>query len=480
MKNFSQTESISWAEFEFGQAQLVDERLNKRLVKIANDFLQQPTASITQAAGSAAQAQRTYDFFKNEFIAPEQILEPHLHRTLQRCTENKTVLMINDTSYLDFTTQPDKKGLGPLATPNSAGMLVHPILASNTDGVPLGIADIQVWSRPIDEFGKSSHRQKRATDEKESQKWLNSYLKTITFQNEHPEIDFVFCADRESDVFDLFELTQPDAPDARRPHLLIRAAQDRRVLTDDDHLSRIWKTMEQQPVAGTYQIDVPRHEKQKARTATLEVRFKKLTILPPKNQSSPGRSPITLWAIWAFENDPPQDVEALSWMVLTTIEINSIEDAIQKIHWYKLRWLIEWLFKILKSGCNFEKRQLETADRLHRCLILDLIVAWQILYMLKIGREHPNLPCTTLFEADEWKAVFMFVKKTTSVPKIIPSLQEMIRLVAILGGFLNRKSDGEPGITVLWRGLHRLNDITQSYRLFFANRKSQEKLVRND
>jgi hypothetical protein len=181
MKNFSQTESISWAEFEFGQAQLVDKRLNQRLVKIANDFLQQPTASITQATGSAAQAQRTYDFFKNKFIEPEQILKPHLNRTLQRCSENKFVLMINDTSYLDFTTQPDKKGLGPLATQNSAGMLIHPILASTTDGVPLGIADIQVWTRSKDEFGKSNNRQKRATDEKESQKWLNSYLKTITF-----------------------------------------------------------------------------------------------------------------------------------------------------------------------------------------------------------------------------------------------------------------------------------------------------------
>jgi hypothetical protein len=484
MKIPTSTETTNWAEHEFGLAQLIDNRLNKRLAKIASDFYQQPTASIPQVSGSAAQAQRTYDFFKNPFIDVEQIHHSHSVRTIERCSQHKTVLVPNDTSYLDFTSQPAKKGMGSLASKNSSGMLLHPSLAVSTDGVPLGITDIQVWSRPKEDFGKSAHRQNRPIDEKESQKWLNSYLNVACIQAEHPDINFVSISDRESDVFDLFELIQaddvPTTPDGRRPHLLIRAAQDRRVLDDDDRISRVWKTMEQQPLAGTYQIEVPRTEKQKARTATLEVRFKKLTILPPKNQSAPNRQPITLWAIWAFEKNPPNDCEQLSWMLLTSIEINSVQDAIEKIHWYKLRWLIEWLFKILKSGCQFEKRQLDTAERLQKCLLIDLVVAWRILYMIKIGRQLPNLPATTLFEEDEWKALYMYVNKTTALPQKIPTLHEGILLVAILGGFLNRKSDGEPGTTVLWRGLHRLCDITQSYRLFFANPESQGKLSRKD
>lgn len=293
--------------------------------------------------------------------------------------------------------------------------------------------------------------------------------------------------DREADVFELFELTQSDdipmTDDGKRPELLIRAAQDRRVIdnhADDAELSRIWATMEQQAVAGSYTIEIPRKQKQATRTAELDIRYAELTVMPPQNRSTKKQQPITLWAVWANEKNPPDGVDPISWLLLTTIPVQNLDDAIEKINWYKLRWLIEILFKILKSGCEFEKRQLDTDDRLERCLVIDLIVAWRILYMVKIGREHPNLPCTTLFEDDEWQALYCYVNKTTAIPEHIPSLQEAVRMVAKLGGFLGRKRDGDPGVTVLWCGLHRLNDITQSFRLFYANPKSQGKLMRKD
>jgi hypothetical protein len=481
-----QQDAISWAQFEFGQAQLIDERLNKRLVKIVSDFYRQPNASIPQASGSAAQAQAAYNFFQNEFIEPEQILESHLQRTIERCQEEKTVLMMNDTTYLDFSTQPAKKGMGTLAKKNSWGMLAHPTFAVSPAGVPLGVIDVQVWSRAKDEFGKSEQRQQRLIAEKESQKWLNSYLATAKIQAQQADTSFVVIGDREADVFELFELTQSDdipmTPDGKRPDLLIRAAQDRRVTSTnpcDPNTSRIWETMEKQTVAGTYQLEVPRHDKQPERTTEIEVRFAKLTILPPKNRTNKERLPITLWAIWAQETKPPEGVEPISWMLLTTIPINSLQDAIEKIFWYKLRWLIELLFKILKSGCCFEKRQLETADRLHKCLVIDIIIAWRILYMIKIGREHPNLPCTALFDDGEWKALYCFVNNTTVLPNEVPTLHQAVRMVARLGGFLDRKNDGEPGIISLWRGLHRLNDISLSFRLFYANPTCQVKVMRN-
>jgi len=487
MNNKFQNDSTCWAEHELGQAQLIDKRLNKRLVKIAADFMLQPHASIPQASGSAAQAQATYNFFKNQFIAVEQILEPHRQRTSQRCTETNTILMVNDTSYLDFTSQPEKKGLGTLATEKSQGMLVHPTLAVTSEGVPLGIADLQVWTRARDDFGQSEQRYERLITEKESIKWLNSYRAAAKFQAQHPTTRFVSVGDREADVFELFELTQSDdipmTDDGERPELLIRASQDRRVIDnndDDAAMSRIWATMEQQDVAGTYTIEIPRKKKQPTRTAELEIRYAELTVMPPKNRSTKKQQPITLWAVWAHEKNPPKDVDPVSWLLLTTIPVNNLDDAIEKINWYKLRWLIEILFKILKSGCEFEKRQLDTDDRLERCLVIDLIVAWRILYMVKIGREHPNLPCSTLFEDDEWQALYCYVNKTTNLPEHLPSLQQAIRMVAKLGGFLGRKSDGDPGVTVLWRGLHRLNDITQSFRLFYANPKSQGKLMRKD
>jgi len=139
------------------------------------------------------------------------------------------------------------------------------------------------------------------------------------------------------------------------------------------------------------------------------------------------------------------------------------------------RWLIELLFKVLKSGCRFEDRQLETAKRLQRCLIVDLVVAWRILYMTTVGRQQPHLACTALFEDDEWKALYCYVNQTTQLPQEVPTLQTVVRMVAKLGGFLGRKHDGEPGIKTFWLGLHRLTDITAAWRLFNPQLKKSRK-----
>ena len=481
------TTDSSWAQQEFGPARLVDERLVKRLVKIADDFYKQPQASIPQASGDAGQAKATYRFFDNDDIKIDDLLAPHRQRTGERCADHQTVLMLNDTSYLEFTGHPATQGLGALSQKETLGMLIHPTLAATLEGTPLGLADLQIWTRPQEDFGKSHRLKERAVAEKESQKWLNSYRATVGFQNNHPALHLVFISDRESDIFDLFDLAQAAPlearlePTAKRPDLLIRVAQNRCLVPTDpesseDHIAKhLWEFLANQPLAGIYAIDVPRRDKQPARHAELEIRFAEVMIALPKGQPKRGRQPVKLWAIWAHEKNPAAGVEPISWMLLTTIPVTTLADAIEKIQWYTRRWLIELLFKVLKSGCRFEDRQLETADRLQRCLVIDLVVAWRILYMTTIGRELPNLPCTTLFEDDEWQALYGFVNQTTVLPQGVPSLQAAIRMVAKLGGFLGRKSDGEPGSKTLWLGLHRLNDITTAWRLFNPQRKKSKK-----
>lgn len=486
--------SGSWAQQEFGAAQLVDERLTKRLIMITEDFYQQPNASIPQASGTPSRMKATYRFFANEDITVEQMLEAHRHRTSQRCADQSTVLMLNDTSMLNFSTHPATEGLGQLRDKKMLGMLIHPTLAATPAGEPLGLADLQIWTRPLEALGQHKRRRQRATAKKESQKWLNSYQATVGFQAEHPELRCVYIADRESDVFDLFELahaapasaSKPSEPQAtntaKRPELLIRAAQDRRVLenasaTDQENqtLKRLWQALEQQPLAGTYTLEVPPKDKQPARRADMEIRFAQLTVLPPRVRRRNISQPVILWAIWAHEQNPPPGVKPISWMLLTTMPITTLEEALEKILWYTRRWLIELLFKVLKSGCRFEDRQLETVKRLQRCLIVDLVVAWRILYMTTVGRQQPHLACTALFEDDEWKALYCYVNHTTQLPQDVPTLQAVVRMVAKLGGFLGRKHDGEPGIKTFWLGLHRLTDITAAWRLFNPQRKKSRK-----
>jgi hypothetical protein len=175
-----------------------------------------------------------------------------------------------------------------------------------TTGVPLGITDIQVWSRPPADFGKAAQRHLRLITEKESQKWLHSYYQTAIIQAQIPTPRAVVIGDRESDIYELFELIPsnqiPTTPDGRRPELLIRAAQYRRVRTADDTIQCLWTFMEQQSVAGTYKIKILRKGSQRARTAKIQIRFAPVTILPPKNQAPAGRQPITLWAVWPRKN----------------------------------------------------------------------------------------------------------------------------------------------------------------------------------
>ena len=147
------------------------------------------------------------------------------------------------------------------------------------------------------------------------------------------------------------------------------------------------------------------------------------------------------------------------------------EQAIEKLMWYARRWGIEVLHRTLKSGCRIEQRQLGQADRIEACLAIDLVVAWRIYYLNKLGREVPQAPCTVYFEEAQWKALMVFTTNNHVAPAQPPTLREAIRRVASLGGFLGRKSDGEPGTQTLWIGLQRLDDIVTMWR--FMNDATQ-------
>jgi len=154
-------------------------------------------------------------------------------------------------------------------------------------------------------------------------------------------------------------------------------------------------------------------------------------------------------------------------MLLTTLEVKDFEQACEKLIWYTKRWGIEIYHRTLKSGCKIENRQLGNVERLETCLAIDMVVAWRIYHLTKLGRETPDLPCTVFFEDSEWQALVCFVHKIPIPPEKPPSLKEAVRMVASLGGFLGRKSDGEPGTQTTWLGLQRLDDITAMWVVMY-------------
>lgn len=452
------TQGQTWAEREFGTAELGDQRLNKRLTMIANFFTNSPTLSIPQACGSWKVTKATYRFFDNDRIKEKEIQASHLNATEKRGANQRTVLAIQDTTQLDFTHHPGTEGLGLLSDESHLGLFYHPTLLLTPEKVPLGIIDQQVWTRPAEDFGKRGQRKKRPISEKESQKWLISLEETAKLQEKMSPVHFINIGDREADVFDLFVKSRN-----LRLDILLRAAWNRCVEHPEKYL---WNHMKEVPISGHITITVPRKKGQPHREARLSIRYDKISLKPPKHRRKEKKlKPVTVWAVWAHELNSPDGIEPISWMLLTTIPVHSFEEGLEKVQWYSCRWQIETFFKILKSGCRIEEIQLATAERIKRCLILYAIIAWRVLFLTMVSRNIPEMPCDVLLELEEWQALYCFINQSKTPPPEVPTLMEATRMIARLGGFLGRKHDGHPGPTVIWRGLQRLSDITSAWSL---------------
>jgi hypothetical protein len=452
-----------WAEAELGAVALGDRRLHRRVVRLARAFYARPQANLPQACGSRAATQAAYRFFAHEAVRMDALLAPHYQATLPRLAREPVVLAVQDTTSLDYSTQPALEGLGPLGSHREGpvGLLVHDTLAVTPAGLPLGLLDVQVWARDPAAFGKRHRRYTLPLAQKESAKWLRSLQAAARVQAQVPGTTVVSVGDREADLYELFVQAQ----DPAGPHLLVRATRER---VRADGQGSLWASVAAQAPAGTHRVLLPRRPGQRARVAALEVRFATVTLRPPKRKRT--LPPVRVAAIQAREVAPPAGVEPVQWLLLTTREVADLAQATEKLDWYTQRWTIEVFHRTLKSGCRIEDRQLGTAQRLENCLALDLVVAWRIVHLTMLGRATPAVPCTVGFEDAEWQALYGFVHRTPHLPPQPPTLREAVRMVAGLGGFLGRKGDGEPGTETLWRGLQDLAVIGEAWRIFSAPR----------
>jgi len=448
-----------WAKEELGEVDLGDQRLRKRLVSIAQAFYARPQANIPQACQTRVATKATYRFLDHPETSMEKVLAPHYEATLGRSSREEVVLAVQDTTSLNYTAHPATQNLGPIGyrLDRGIGLWLHETMAFNREGTPLGLLDVQCWARDAADFGKKKRRHRVPIEEKESYKWLLSFRKVAEAQKRCPKSTLVSVGDREADIYELFELALSDLTG---PKLLVRAEQDRLLAEGQGHL---WEKLAQQEVVGIQEIQVPRQKNRPARVARLEVRFAEVTLKPPQRKKE--RKELTLWAVWAREAEEPVEGGRIEWMLLTTCAVTTFEEAIEKLSWYTIRWGIEVFHRTLKSGCKVEERQLGHADRIETCLAIDMVVAWRIFHLVKLGRETPDVPCSVFFEEAGWKALVAHVTQNPKPPDHPPTLREAMRMVASLGGFLGRKGDGEPGTKSLWLGLQRLDDLSSMWKL---------------
>lgn len=455
-------ENEGWAGNEFREVELGDKRRTRRLIRLAEQRSENPNGSIAASCGEKSDTKAAYRFLDNEAVGAEAILEAHYQATADRATNEAIVLAVQDTTKLNYSSHHATQGLGYLNGLQFRGMYVHCTLLVTPQRVPLGLIDQQVWVRPVEKYQVEHDRRKQLpTEVKESQKWIVSLEATARVQQRLGQTRIINIGDSEGDIFDLFRKAEQ-----LQQEVIVRAANDRLV----DHEERLLRAyLLRQPVAGELTVQVPRNKGQPARTAHLEVRFAPVSVRPPAQRKKENLPSVHLWAVLAKEANAPEKVEAIHWLLLTTVVVGSFDQACVCIAWYTCRWVIETFHKVLKSGCRVEERQFGDAENIQRYLALDSVVAWRVLYLTMMGRDQPDLPCTVILEAHEWQALYCFLYHTNQPPQKTPSLGEATRWVARLGGFLGRKSDGSPGPMSIWRGLQRLSDIANAWLVFHVS-----------
>lgn len=431
---------------------LGDQRLNRRARRVLAKLGDKPQASIPAACGGWDETRAAYRLFDHEQVTAQQVLEPHYACSEQRIREHPRVLCIQDTTELDYTGKSDIEGLGPLNYETRRGLYLHPTVAVTPERLCLGVLDAWSWTREPGSLG--AEKGPRPIEEKESLRWLEGYQRVNELQAQTPDTQLIYVGDREADLYELFaERHQALHSQAPSAEWLIRAEHDRK-LADG---GKLWAALEQAPVLAQVEFDMPATEKRKARHIVQRLQVARLTLKAPYR---PGQQlpDVEVTALLAQEDHPPAGEEPISWVLLTSLPVDSAEQAGEILQWYLCRWQIEVFFKILKSGCKVEDLQLERLERLEPALAFYMIIAWRVLYLTMLGRTCPELPCNVVFAEEEWQAVYIVAKRQPP-PEVPPSLDEMVRMVAGFGGFLNRKGDGFPGPQTLWIGLQRSRDF---------------------
>lgn len=427
---------------EFKTIDLGDERLNRRAVLLAERLGQKPSASIPNACQSWAETAAAYRFLRNEEVSWDKVLAPHWQASQARMAEHKVVLCIQDTTELDYRGQ-GITGLGPLSYEAQRGLYLHPTYVVSAEREPLGVFNAWTWARQF----KDADGQRAGVCE--STRWIESYERIAESAQQLPTTRHVCIGDRESDMLELMR----KARELDYPADYLVRSQHNRVLPGG---AKLWEQVMAQAPLGRIRFMLAGGRGRKSRQVEQDIRVQRLSL------KDKGKADIDVTCLIASEVNAPEGTKPVLWRLLTNRQASTLEQATQLIDWYRARWEIELFFLILKEGCRVERLQLSDKDRLESALAIYMVIAWRINRLMRLGRTVPELPADLVFEADEWRAAFILNKKP--VPKKMPTLNEVIRLIAQRGGFLGRKGDGEPGAKTLWLGLQEIAIFVEGAR----------------
>lgn len=475
MKKASGSKMSQWCRDEFCDIDLGDARLNQRLIQTAERLASLPQAPINQACKRWAAAKGAYRLFANDKCDREVILKTHVQKTRERIKEYEQIFVIQDTTVLDFRCRDGTEGLGLIANknkPKQKGLIAHTALAVGSDGVSLGLIGQSIWARDNPEFAHIWEGQK------ESSKWLRILNKTHALVPK--SVRAITVADREADITSFLE----EACKLESPFII--RARDRKLAERDSLHESAWLSdhLGRQPVAFDYTIDVPVKASKNAkvsgwREATIKVHYGAVSIRANHERKRefkylqhkiskaemPPETGLPLFAVMAVEKTQDVKIEPVRWMLLTNLPVETAEQAIECIRGYKMRWHIENFHRVLKSGCTVEECRLQSAEKLDRYITLMSVIAWRLYWMTHLSRAQPERSAESILKETEWKLLHKYHYPDAPPLNRPPTIRQVIHWIAMLGGFLGRKGDGDPGVITLWRGYQRFQDLLIAWEL---------------
>jgi len=440
-------------EEEFGAAQLGDARRTNRLQKLARVSDESPHAGFPQMVETEGELEGIYRFLSNDEVRVDAILEPHIAATMARARQAGLCLVMHDTTAFEFGG--DREDLG-LTNGKKQGFMAHFAVAviPGDERVPLGVCGLELINRKVrKDTVRKRHSYYIAQDPtRESLRW-SRLLESV---EQHREgFECIHIMDREGDIYDLMATAVRS-----KARFIIRADKDRAladvpgVIIEDllpetkARASRVAQVSARKPKRR--ELIQPRAGASRSqRTAKLEIGSHVVEIRRPRTSKAPERS-ITLNLVYVWEPSPPAGEDPIEWLLFTTEPVETKRQLQTVVEYYQARWVIEEFFKALKTGCAYEKRQLESFHALTNALAVFSVVAWRILLARAASRIHPESSATTILTVTQLR----LLQHKLRLPRIPATAQEAAYAVARLGGHLKR--NGDPGWLTLGRGFERL------------------------
>ena len=443
----------NWALLNFGDCELGDKRRTKRLVQVAEQVGNNPSASLPNQIEHWGDLKAAYRLFDRDEVTFEAVARPHWELTKKNATGGR-YLVIGDTTEIDFGKDREIKGVGPTGNGSGQGFLLHNALMVSADAKEIiGVAGQTIHYRKKKASKKRENASQRMKRKRESDVW-GIVIDQIGKPPEDTQYVHVF--DRGGDNFEVYcRLLQ------QRDDWLIRASKmSRYVLVgeSEERMSLKDYLPQLQPIGG-YTLSLRSRDKEVAREAEIEVRIGQVKIPRPRHVSPWVRklnpSSIVMNVIEVIEVNAPKGVKPIHWVLFTSLPVMTFDDAWEMIEYYESRWLVEEYHKAMKTGCSTESRQLKAAGRLEAFVGLTSVVAVRLLQLKSLARTNPEVPAQRVVPR-VWLQMLKLARKGLHRVHDL-TIGQFYREVAKLGGFLGRKSDGEPGWITIWRGWEKLN-----------------------